>query len=56
LTPVVIVSEDTLAKNSSEARMADNDKQSRIRLPKPWNTHVRSTVLHVISLAQSAVA
>ena len=28
----------------------------RIPLPKSWNKHVRSSLLHVISLAQFAVA
>ena len=30
--------------------------EPRIPLPKGWNRHVRSAVLHVISLAQFAVA
>jgi len=31
-------------------------KSPRIRLPKSWTTHVRSAMLHVISLAQFATA
>ena len=30
--------------------------EPRIPLPKSWNKHVRSSLLHVISLAQYAVA
>ena len=30
--------------------------EPRIPLPKSWNKHVRSSLLHVISLAQFAVA
>ena len=32
------------------------NKTPRIPLPKSWNTHLRSAVLHVISLAQFAAA
>ena len=30
--------------------------EPRVPLPKSWNKHVRSSLLHVISLAQFAVA
>ena len=32
------------------------DENSKIALPKNWTGHVRSAVLHVISLAQYATA
>ena len=34
--------------------MSKSQETSRIRLPKGWQKHVRSAVLHVISLAQYA--
>ena len=35
--------------------MPSKNKQPQIPLPKSWDTHVKSAILHVIALAQHAL-